>query len=441
VLPFNEQIYYTTNSGTNWILANYPSQLRAITQIQFINSSTVYACGAENVSFNPSKKHFLDFNSIPLFTRNKIIRTGNYDITSEYKGAFIKSTNSGLTWVRASQFDTTTDYINAIQFFNANTGYALFSMNNYPNAGFFRTTNSGTNWQQITTLALGAFYDNNMYFIDVNTGYVCGMANYIGTIYKTTNAGVNWTSKAFPYTDDISGIIFFNSATGVAVGNGGTVFIGTKIFRTTNSGNNWDSITSVNNIIPDFIKVLPGTGTAFASGYPIDTPYFARTYTMKSTDYGLTWVIKNFITYRDITGCSLIDQNNFFMSGGDMNVSAVILKSTNGGNVFINQSGNGIPDNYSLYQNYPNPFNPSTTIKFDITNNPLSRGVGEARGVLTRLKVFDITGREVSTLINEHLSSGTYEVSFNSGNLPSGTYFYRLETENFSQTKTMLLIK
>jgi hypothetical protein len=280
-----------------------------------------------------------------------------------------------------------------------------------------------------------------MYFIDVNTGYVCGMANYIGTIYKTTNAGVNWTSKAFPYTDDISGIIFFNSATGVAVGNGGTVFIGTKIFRTTNSGNNWDSITSVNNIIPDFIKVLPGTGTAFASGYPIDTPYFARTYTMKSTDYGLTWVIKNFITYRDITGCSLIDQNNFFMSGGDMNVSAVILKSTNGGNVFINQSGNGIPDNYSLYQNYPNPFNPSTTIKFDITNNPLSRGVGEARGVLTRLKVFDITGREVSTLINEHLSSGTYEVSFNSGNLPSGTYFYRLETENFSQTKTMLLIK
>ena len=267
------------------------------------------------------------------------------------------------------------------------------------------------------------------------------MTNYIGTIYKTTNAGVNWTPKSFPYTDEISGVIFFNSTTGVAVGNGGTGFIGTKIFRTTNSGNNWDSVTSINNIIPNFVNVLPGTGIAFELGYPVDTPYFARTYTMKSTDYGLTWVIKNFITYRDITGCSLIDQNNFFMSGGDMGKSAVILKSTNGGNVFVNQSDNGIPSSFNLYQNYPNPFNPSTTIKFDIPVGQRHAFDLQNNSYAIQLKVFDITGREISTLINEYLHPGTYEVSFDASNLPSGTYFYRLETENFSQTKTMLLIK
>ena len=87
---------------------------------------------------------------------------------------------------------------------------------------------------------------------------------------------------------------------------------------------------------------------------------------------------------------------------------------------------------YSLAQNFPNPFNPVTKIKFDIA----SHSVGQ-----TFLSVYDITGREISTLINENLQAGSYEVTFDGINLPSGVYFYKLTAGDFTDTKKMLMIK
>jgi len=89
-----------------------------------------------------------------------------------------------------------------------------------------------------------------------------------------------------------------------------------------------------------------------------------------------------------------------------------------------------------LHQNYPNPFNPVTKIKFDIA--PLSRGVG---GVFTSLKIFDILGKEIATLVNESLNPGTYEVTFDAGNYPGGVYFYQFITDGFRDTKKMILIQ
>ncbi len=93
-----------------------------------------------------------------------------------------------------------------------------------------------------------------------------------------------------------------------------------------------------------------------------------------------------------------------------------------------------VPDNFSLSQNYPNPFNPVTKIKFSI---PPSRG---ARG-MTRLIIYDILGREVTMLVNEQLKPGTYEVEWDGSNFPSGVYFYTLKTEQFRETKRMVLLK
>ena len=89
-----------------------------------------------------------------------------------------------------------------------------------------------------------------------------------------------------------------------------------------------------------------------------------------------------------------------------------------------------IPKSYSLYQNYPNPFNPTTNINYDIP----------ASGFVS-LKVFDIIGKEIETLVNEKQTAGSYSISFNASTYPSGIYFYKLETNNFSETKKMLLIK
>ena len=106
--------------------------------------------------------------------------------------------------------------------------------------------------------------------------------------------------------------------------------------------------------------------------------------------------------------------------------------------VGIKSNNSGIPEQYKLYQNYPNPFNPTTTIKFDI-----SKGfpIGAFENDKVVLKVYDILGREIKTLVNEKLTPGSYEVIFNGSNLTSGIYFYKLMIGNFTDTKKMILIK
>ena len=92
----------------------------------------------------------------------------------------------------------------------------------------------------------------------------------------------------------------------------------------------------------------------------------------------------------------------------------------------------GIPDKFALYQNYPNPFNPATKIKFDIAG----RSVGQ-----TFLSVYDITGREIQTLVNESLQPGTYEVTFDGSSFTSGIYFYQLKAGEYIGVKKLVLIK
>jgi hypothetical protein len=89
-----------------------------------------------------------------------------------------------------------------------------------------------------------------------------------------------------------------------------------------------------------------------------------------------------------------------------------------------------LPTEFALEQNYPNPFNPSTVISYQL---PVSNDV--------TLKVFDILGNEIETLVNEEKSAGTYELTWNVASLPSGVYFYQLKAGDFIQTKKMLLIK
>jgi hypothetical protein len=100
-----------------------------------------------------------------------------------------------------------------------------------------------------------------------------------------------------------------------------------------------------------------------------------------------------------------------------------------------------------LEQNYPNPFNPFTTIKYQISqlthpSIPSREGKERSeRGVLVTLKIYDILGREVATLVNEKQPAGNYEIEFDASELTSGIYFYRLKTDEFLQTKKMLLIQ
>ena len=95
-------------------------------------------------------------------------------------------------------------------------------------------------------------------------------------------------------------------------------------------------------------------------------------------------------------------------------------------------------DKFILVQNYPNPFNPSTKIKFTV---PSIIASGAKQSQLVTLKVYDILGREIATMVNEEKPAGEYEVEFNGSNLPSGVYFYEINAGDFKETKKMVLIK
>ncbi len=95
-----------------------------------------------------------------------------------------------------------------------------------------------------------------------------------------------------------------------------------------------------------------------------------------------------------------------------------------------------VPIVYRMKQNYPNPFNPYTIIKYSIPNNAL-----DLRPSNVQLKVYDILGKEIATLVNEVKSAGTHEVKFNASSLTSGIYFYKIRAGNFLETKKMILLK
>jgi hypothetical protein len=98
--------------------------------------------------------------------------------------------------------------------------------------------------------------------------------------------------------------------------------------------------------------------------------------------------------------------------------------------VWVSNNTQELPKDYQLFQNYPNPFNPTTNIRYQITKNNL-----------ITIKVYDLLGKEIETLVNQKQTPGIYEVQFNGSNLSSGVYFYRIQSGDFMQTKKMLLIK
>ncbi|MCX6159441.1 MAG: T9SS type A sorting domain-containing protein [Ignavibacteriae bacterium] len=402
------QLYYTTNAGSNWVLSTYPLEINNLADVQFMNSSIVYACGNEAIA------------------------------PASYRTAFLKSANSGITWVKVGASDTLKGSMDNMHFFDANTGYALIDSSLTGNTRLYKTTNVGVNWQRIQLIEAGMKL-NNLYFFDMNTGIISGKkynggpAGLYGVIYKTTNGGISFIKTTYSGASEIRDFTFLNSTTGIATGFSKTG--GTTIYRTTNSGSQWDSILYLSTRTINNIESIQNTGTAFAIGNMMDTinGYIVIS-TIKTTNYGTNWVVKDINQNTLVSGLSLIDQNKFMMSGGDLYSNpygpARIFISTNGGNVFVNQIGSNVPSSYSLGQNYPNPFNPRTAISLCL---PVVSFVS--------LKVYDIMGREVQTLVNENLQPGTYETTLDGSMLNSGVYFYKLVTDGYSETKRMLLVK
>jgi len=321
-------------------------------------------------------------------------------------GHILKTVNGGLNWVNM-RTDTLVQ-LWGLQFVNSFTGYAAGST-----GIIIKTTNSGVSWTSQVSGVSNAL--SSVYFRNENTGYISGS----GIILKTTNAGSSWVSQnaAFINFENLRQITFVDDLTGYAVSDAD------RIFKTTNAGLNWN-ITLGGSGQSLFGIYFTDPNTAYICGF--------NGAITKTTNAGTNWTQQSSPSNQILTGIWFTNANTGYISAWNGSV----LKTTNGGITFVEPISSEVPNNFSLSQNYPNPFNPSTIIEFSV---PASVVNAYMRSVI--LKIYDPAGSEITTLVNDNLSPGTYRTQWNSSGYASGVYFYKLMAESFTQTKRMVLVK
>jgi hypothetical protein len=203
--------------------------------------------------------------------------------------------------------------------------------------------------------------------------------------------------------------------------------------QTSNSGTNWVSLGSIGT---GNFGGITGTGIPLENSFPFVYLWYVRSSpSIYFSIAGTGWVSEYTAsagTYRHITPVNISTGFWAVRTNGGISYHVPIT-----GVPIISSE---IPDKFSLYQNYPNPFNPVTKIKFEVPQSlpPFTKG---GQGEFITLKVYDILGREVAVLVNEQLKPGTYEIEWDGMKYPSGVYFYMLTTNEFTETKKMMLLK
>ena len=356
------------------------------------------------------------------------------------------TTNGGTNWSQVYN-----NSANSIRFLNSSLGFACTDNST------LKTTNGGINWDPIGNIRVSGI---NM--IDTLYGYARG--SFVGQSYivKTMDGATTWFPVAAINDNSQHDNCFFNRNIGVAtyshfVKPGSSFWFS----RTTNGGTNWANVsttgmyymqkmdsntayaTGVNGIYKSVDK-----GASWQSipvGYPsfycnflnINTGYVTgppsggfTSRIVKTTDGGQSWSISYSIQFDDFRKIVCTDS----LTAYAMCTNRKLYKTTSGGLTVTNQNSNTIPDKFLLSQNFPNPFNRTTSIRYTI---PVRTG----RDLSVTLKVYDMNGKEIETLVNENQNAGSYSVLFNAGNYPSGVYFYKLEAGSFSETRKMVLLK
>ncbi len=156
---------------------------------------------------------------------------------------------------------------------------------------------------------------------------------------------------------------------------------------------------------------------------------------LRTTNGGETWTQQTVVTQYLFTGVSFTDENN----GTIVGENGTIFRTTNGGITFVKEEkSDEIPENYFLSSNFPNPFNPDTKIRYFIPHVSF-----------VQIRVYDVLGNEIETLVNDEKPAGNYELTWKAANLSSGVYFYQIRAidpstssgQVFIQTRKMILLK
>ncbi len=402
------QIIKTNNSGLNWnyLFGEKNVGLNDIKMLDYYTGWVVGDSGTILKTTNGGDNWI--YSSLGQYQLQNVFFINNQTGWIVGSVNIFKTTNGGINWTMKY---TPSAYIFGVYFTSSENGWLLSD-------SLYRTTNGGENWSPVISNAYyGGF--NTMQFIDSQTGWVGGEE-----MYKTTNGGANWTKLSDAGFSNKKGFQFFNSQLGWALFFGEGGYYG--LYKTTNGGINW-------NDFPGNIGSYPTYAIDFTdsiNGFILTTEYLYQNFIFKTTNSGNNWS-KYFLPLGGLfTSLDFVNSQTGWIIGRNNS----IIKNVNGG-VFVKKIGSNVPTAFRLEQNYPNPFNPVTKIKFQIPSNIKS----ETSDV--KLIIYDITGREIQTLVKEKLNPGSYEVTFDGSNFASGVYFYQLKVGDYIQTRKMVLLK
>ena len=410
----NGSILKSTNGGISWMLwsTNLESNL---TNGFFINSQVGWLTGSNGLIFKTedSGDNWLSLVAPVLTTFNDIEFTDiNLGWAVGNNGYIIKSTDGGSNW--NNQVSGVATKLNSICLTGTDTVFAVGL-----SGTILRTTDSGNNWTNFAQSTSNQF--NKIIKGENNELWVCGYNNSSLTplLLKSVDHGISWVNK---FSIDSTALYSITKTNNVILISGGKSIPGgieMFIYKSTDDGEQWSKILTLPGDINGarFIDLsINNNGDYIAIS--LHKIFF-------SSDQGNTWHSENF-PLETLTSLFFSDTYIWWVTGQN----SLLLKNTNSGITNIQEFRSLLPDNISLSQNYPNPFNPNTKISYSVAN--LSKVI---------LKVYDILGREVVTLVNEEKPAGRYEVNFNASNLASGVYFYQIKAGEFIMSKKMILLK
>lgn len=469
----DEEIARTTNGGVNWTSYSTGSGT-ILLDIEFLDNMTGYISGLDGIVRKTTN------GGVNWFSRNVSgashiasisFLNDNTGWGSGIFGILYKTTNGGLNWTNLSL--QSTDYLAGVTFLDNNTGWTYTD-----NGKVYNSTNGGVNWKQQVTGTTASL--KKIFFLNKTTAWMCAED---GSIRSTTTGGyevgipdltspsngstgnsvitaLQWSTVAnnsgyhLQLSTDSNFVSTIINDSGIASPsyniNSGVLSSNTKYYWRVRARHNsgegffsstWNFTTAIAPTAP--ILISPANNTIGESQTPLldwDSTQSISTFrTQVSTDslFGST-VFDTTQTRSMVTipaGRLSLGVKYYWRvlstgTGGNSNWSTVWNFTTMV--TEVPELSSEIPTEFKLYNNYPNPFNPATKIRFDIP--------ADAKGI-TKLTIYDVTGREVKLLVDQQLSPGSYEYLFNASLFSSGIYFYRLQTDAFVETKKMMLLK
>ena len=359
----------------------------------------------------PQPEYFLHFS---IIGKDKIWGSSMQKIYVTFDG--------GFKW-QLQFYDTSqTKHIYYLEMFDSLNGIAMGNATSSAKPALvLKTTNGGEDWISQNDSCLIGIENSEIRvdFANPELGYLSGSdrATNVSKLYKTDDGGKDWKLMfndywSFPRAYD-SNIALCYSVSHI-------------IYRTTDKGYSWQLFNAPTNYHPNGIVFTPGNPSNVWS------PSFSSLFF--SSDTGRTWIVDYASPDYLFDGIDFTDSNYGWLLARDFPYDYKIFRTTNGGHggiVSVNDDrSNAIISNFILAQNFPNPFNPSTKIRYSVPQ--MSKVI---------IKVFDVLGNEIETLVNEEKPAGIYELTWFAERLPSGVYFYQLKTNKYIETKKMILLR